>query len=232
MGFNQVTDRSDQAIKLLLEQYKGQPFIEGMIRCFVDQIQELENAYCDMLAKRTIDGAEGDILDEMGTIVVQDRLGFLDDFYRNLLKAKVGENTSQGEIEKIIQITQILSDATLIHLQEWFPAGIGLSLNTDIDSSLIDFFYQRLNRIEVATVRLEALICFDDTEAFAFDGSPGDNTAGFGDSTAPLVGGKIAELHPRTEPAFSFAAQAGVTDGDEGLGTIEDPLVGGIFRGL
>lgn len=231
MAFDQENDHEGKVVALLLEQYKGQPKMEGLIKSFASQIQELENAFFDMVAKRTLDGAEGTILDEMGTIVVQDRLGFDDAFYRNLLKAKVGENTSQGEIEKIIQITQLLTGADLVHLQEWYPAGIGLFFDRELDAALINFFYQRLNRVEVATVRLEALICFDPDEGFAFEGGPG-NAAGFGDINNSATGGKIAELHVRTEPAFSFAPQAGVTDGDEGFGTFEDPLVGGILRGL
>lgn len=232
MGFNQILDHEDRAKALLIEQYKELVKAEGTVAAFAAQIQELEDAYCDMLDKRTLDGAEGTLLDLMGSIVVQDRLGFADDFYRNVLKAKVGENTSQGEIDKIIQITQLLSGANLVHLQEWYPAGIGISIDTEIDPSLVDFFYQRLNRIEVATVRLDALVCFDPMEAFSFDGSPDTGTAGFGDSNNAATGGKLGELHIRTEPEFSFAPQAGVDDGDEGFGTFEDPLVGGIFRGL
>ena len=231
MAIKQITTHEQDSIDQLLLQYKDKAVIEGLVKIFGKQIQELENVYCDMLEKRTLDEAFGTTQDLMGTIVGQDRQGFDDTFYENLLKAKVGENTSQGDIEKIIDITRLLTNASLIELQEWYPQGIGLGVNVAVDPSLINFFYERLNRVDVATVRVEGIWCFDDTEGFAFDGGPG-TAEGFGDINDANTGGTLAELHIRTQPAFSFAAQAGVEDGDEGFSSIEDVYAGGILQGI
>jgi hypothetical protein len=102
-------------------------------------------------------------------------------------------------------------------------------LNIDFDPSLIDFFYQRIERIDAAAVRVEQLVCFDPDEPFAFEGGPGP-TAGFGDLNDANVGGLLGKIHVRQEPKFSFAPKPGAIPGtDEGFGTLEDNLVGGIL---
>jgi len=228
---DKILDYAARSKTLLLQQYKGKEKIEGWQEAYDEQIQELEQTYCDMVDFRTIDTGFGQILDEIGEIVVQDRGGFADDFYKNLLKAKVGENTSQGDIAKILEITELLTNSSQVHLQEEFPAGISLSVNGVLDPDLINFYYQRLNRIDSAGVRVDSLICYDADEPFAFEGEPGP-ALGFGDATDVNEGGIFAELKIRTQPAFSFEAQAGVEDGDAGFSTIEDPLVGGSLVGL
>lgn len=226
-----ITDYVSRVKEFFLAQYRDKPKFEGWQEAFDEQVQDLEDALQDAFDKRTVDNGFGVILDEIGEIVQQDRGGFADDFYKNLLKAKIGENTSQGDIEKIIEIATILTDSTLVHLQEHFPHGISLSVNGVLDPTLINFFYERLNRVDMGGVRMEFLSCFDPVEPFALEGEPGPGL-GLGDVNDAGVGGQLAEIKVKTQPAFSFEAEAGVTDGDFGLGTIEDPLVGGHLVGI
>lgn len=223
-----ITTHVSDALERLLEQYKGKPRIEGMISCFVEQIQELEDVVFDLPEDLAIATAVGVQLDLIGTIVVQERLGFSDDIYRALLQAKVGENVSKSTPENVIDVVKLLTGAGLVHLQEFYPAGYGISIDQDIDPSLIDFFYDRIERVDPAAVRLESLVCFDPDEAFAFDGGPG-TALGFGDLTAPLVGGTFAKIHVRTQPAFAFAPPPGQETTDQGFGDLNDNLFGGIL---
>ena len=224
-----INNHVDQALERLLEQFNDKAKMASVITALTEQIQQLENAFDDLFMKRTIALAEGRVLDDIGTIVGQPRLGFSDERYRSLLLAKIGENVSQGDIERIISIAKLLIGANLVHLQEWFPAGFGIYASADIPSNLINFFYERLDRVDPAGVRLEALVCFNENEAFAFEGGAG-TALGFGDATDLSVGGEFAKLHIRTLPAFAFESEAGLNNGDEGFGTLEDNLVGGIFQ--
>lgn len=224
-----ITNHIEQALERLLEQYKGKIRIEGLISALVEQIQDLEDVVFDLPEDLTIETASGIQLDLIGTIVVQDRLGFSDDVYKALLRAKIGENVSTSTPEDIIDVTKLLTGATLVHFQEYFPAGYGISINISVDPSLIDFFYRRIDRVDPAGVRLEALICFDPDEPFAFDGAPGP-TLGFGDLNDANAGGKFAEIHLRENPKFSFAPSPGSIPGtDEGFGDLNDPLFGGLL---
>jgi hypothetical protein len=228
-----ITTHVSDAQDRLLEQYKGKVRIEGLIGCFVEQIQDLEQAIFDLVEKRSLSGATGVQLDLIGTIVVQDRLGFSDDLYRALLAAKIGENVSQADPERVREIVKLLTGATLVNIQKNPPAAYSVSINTQIDPSLIDFFYQRIDRVDAAAVRIETLECFDPDSSFAFEGGPiGSGEDGFGDLTDVNVGGQFAEIHVRTQPPFAFEPPPNFENSDEGFGDLNDVLFGGIFVGL
>lgn len=225
-----ISTHAQDARERLLEQYKGKERFEALLNAFNAQVQELEQVFSDIYVSNAIANAVGASLDEIGSIVGQARLGFDDDRYRSLIFAKIGENTSQGDPEKILQVVKLLAVANVAMIQDWYPAGYGLWFSNSIPSGLVNFFYERLDNVDPAGVRLEALITFDEHDAFAFAGSAG-SASGFGDSTNPAVGGKFAvlELENRSG-SFSFASEEGFeTDGD-GFGTLEDNLVGGVFE--
>jgi len=216
-----ITDHVQQALDRMLEQYKGKPRIEGVITSFTEQTQDSEDVIHGLTSDLAIATAIGIQLDLIGTIVVQDRLGFSDDIYRRLLLAKIGENVSKSTPENVIDVVKLLTDSSLVHFQEYYPAGYGIGIDKEIDPSLVDFFYQRIDRVDPAAVRLEALICFDDSNPFAFEGGP-TPAGGFGDLTDANVGGLFAKLHIRLEPAFSFAPPIGQETTDQGFGDLND----------
>lgn len=223
-----ISNHVQLALDRLLEQYRDKPGIAAVITALAQQSQGEEDMFVDLYDGRWIDNAEGKVLDDVGTIVNQARLGTDDVRYRALIRAKIGQNVSQGDPERIIQIALLLFGATLVHLQEAYPAGYLIAANADIPINLVNLFYEELDKADSAGVRLEHLICFDAEESFAFEGEPGP-ALGFGDSTNPTVGGKLAKVHVRTEPAFAFAAAPGFDNFDQGFGTIEDNLYGGIM---
>lgn len=224
-----ISDHRVQALARMLQEYKDKEKFEAIVSALADQIQESEDAFDDLFTLRTITAGSGQVLDDIGTIVGQPRLGFTDERYRSLLRAKIGENVSQGDIERIISISKLLIGANLVQLQEWYPAGVGIYASAEVPADLINFFYERLDKVDPAGVRLEAIVSFDETDAFAFEGGVG-TAKGFGDSTDASLGGQFAELNIRSLPAFAFAPEPGQDNGDEGFGTLEDNLVGGIFE--
>lgn len=223
-----ILDHTAQAIDRLLEQYKGKPRMEGLLTALVQEWQNIEDVLFGLPDDLKIATAVGIQLDLIGTIVIQERLGFSDDIYRALLQAKVGENVSKSTPENVIDVVKLLTGSNLVHFQEYYPAGYGVAIDTDIDASLTDFFYDRIERVDPAAVRLESLVCFDPDEAFAFDGGPG-TALGFGDLTDVNVGGLFAKIHVRTQPAFAFAPPPGQETTDEGFGDLNDNLFGGIM---
>jgi len=224
-----ITTHISDAEERLLQQFKEKPNFKALLDAFHAQIQELENTFNDLYVQRVINAASGKVLDDMGTIVGQSRIGFDDTRYRSLLLAKVGENTSQADPEKVIQVVKLLAVANLAQIQEWYPAGYGLYFSNTIPPNLINFFYERLDRVDPAGVRLEALISFHETDAFAFAG-PAGSGEGFGDSNNLSLGGQFGTLNLRTLPGFSFSPDGGFDNGDDGFGTLEDNLVGGILE--
>lgn len=226
-----ITNHTEIALDSLLEQYKGKPNFEGLISVIGGRTQDLEDIFCQILESSGVLTATGFSLDIIGDIVGQPRLGFDDDFYRILILARICENTSEGDLEKIINATKILTGATETQVQEWFPKGWGVGINTQLDPELINFMYDRLDRLDVASTRLEGIWCYEADTGFAFDGTQSD-ALGLSSINNTTSGGTLAGLHIRTEPKFSFEARAGIEDGDEGFSSIHDVYAGGILQGL
>ena len=104
-----------------------------------NQVQEIEDALRELLYGFDIDQSVGDQLDVIGSIVGQDRLGKSDDDYRIDIKIKIGINTSEGDIEKIITIWRLLAPGAEVTIEEDFPAKIDLITDTfdEIPESLL-----------------------------------------------------------------------------------------------
>ena len=54
-----INDHIQQALDRLLEQYRNKPRIEGLISCFTEQIQDLEDVIFDLPEDLTIETAVG-----------------------------------------------------------------------------------------------------------------------------------------------------------------------------
>lgn len=233
MTVERILDHKQRGLDRLLEQYKGLVNIESIISAYTEQFQELEDVFHRIRIERTLDAARGQQLDNIGDVVVQDRQGFDDDFYKILLFVKIGQNTSFGEPEKLISIFKLITSATKVHYQNLGNAQIMLASNGTIDSTLVDFIFENMQKVTAGGVRLNFIELFSpNDEAFAFDGSPSQDL-GFGDATAPTIGGKFAQLLLPNAPAFAMGDATGEPENAlGGFGTLDDPLAGGVFQGI
>ena len=224
---NHVQDARDK----MLQQYKEAASQVGLIDAFVGfPTQDQEDLFWSIIEDRRVLFAVGAQLDAIGEIVQEPRNGNLDNAYRVLIFAKIGQNVSKSDPEQIITVAKLLVGANLAFFQEYWPAGYGVSMSEDIASQdLVNKAYERLDKVDAGGVRLEAIGCFDETEAFAFAGG-GGIALGFGDSGVPTTGGMFGKLHVPSLPAFSFAAASADVDNDLGFGTLLDGLFGGIFQ--
>jgi len=228
MSLVKITTHIVDALSRRIEQYKSKKNIEGMIRAFVKQIQDLEEVGSELRNERLdLTQTVGVQLDKFGTIVVQEREGFDDVFYRILLQFKIGQNISKGEPAALISTIKLITLASLVHYQNLGFGQVSLSTDGTIDPALINFVFTNMQKVAMAGVRINSIICFDPDEPFSFDGT-GPIGLGFSSLAAPTTGGKFAFLHRETIP-FAFA-------GDDisaaGFGTLQDPLAGGTFVGL
>ena len=221
-----ITTHVQDAISRLVEQYKNKGQLAALITAFVEQTQGQEQTLNDLLTQRSIYMAVGVQLDLLGTILGQARDGLEDEPYRIRLKTRVLQNISQGQPEALVAVFQLLVGSTLVEIQEWPPAGVGMGTDASIDPGDVNSIYANVQLVAPAGVRVDHLWCFDTVEPFSFDGTqPG---LGFGTVADAGVGGKFGFLHNRNIP-FSFA---GGDPSDLGFSTIADPLVGGNFQSL
>ena len=218
-----ITDHEAAAVARLLTQYKDKPNFEGIIRSIVEQYQDAEDATFDLIAGRALLTAEGQQLDNLGTIVGVERQGFDDDFYRTLIFVQIGKNTSQGEPEKLITILQLLTAATRVLYVNLNFASVQLLTDGIITDEQVNFTYDNMEEIAAGGVRIDHILCYTDN-TFAFQGNnPLAPGLGLGDSDDSNVGGFFATLHKKTVP-FAFSGNSVFA---EGFGSLDDPLAGG-----
>lgn len=226
-----ITTHKEDAKKRLVEQYKGKPNIEGILDAESRQWQDIEDVANTLFLDRFVDNAVGTQLDNFGTIVDLARQGFDDEFYRVLLKFKIGQNISRGEPERIISTMLLIAQANLVLYQNLGDGNIGLEIDNPIDPTLLNFIFVNMQRVVMAGVRIAFIATFDPDESFSFDGT-GPIGLGFSSLAAPSTGGKFAFLNIDTTQKFAFDSVAGINSTDSGFGTLLDPLAGGVMIGL
>jgi len=223
-----IDNHTERALDRSATQYRQKPKHEAFISSFADQVQDAEDAVFDMIDARVLENAEGAQLDGIGEIVGLDRQGRGDDEYRILLLVKIGQNSSQGGPEKVIQIFRILIQAGLVHYQNLEKAAIMLGSDTEIPEDDVEFVYRNMELIAAGGVRIDHIVCFDADAPFAFEGNnpllPG---AGWSDITG-TQGGKFAKLQ-RNKTPFAFD---GIDVDVGGWGSLVDPIAGGTFVGI
>jgi len=223
-----ITNHVERALGRSATQYREKPRHEAFIEAFSNQVQDAEDATFGMIDARSLALAEGAQLDGIGDIVGLERAGKPDDEYRILLLVKIGQNTSQGGPEKVIQIFKLLVQADLVHYQNLEKAKIMLGSDTEIPAEDVEFVFRNMELIAAGGVRIDHIVCFDPDEPFAFKGNnPELAGAGWSDITG-TQGGKFAKLQ-RNKTPFAF-------DGTDvnvgGWGSLVDPIVGGTFVGI
>jgi len=223
-----ITNHVERALNRVLTQYREKERQNAFIQAFAEEMQNIEDVLIGLIDGRALDTAVGEQLDGLGEIVGQDRGVFGDDFYRILIFVKIGQNTSQGGPEKIINIFKLLTEADLVHYINLNTGSIMLGTDVDISEDNIDFIYRNMELVAAGGVRIDHIVCFDPDEPFAFSGpnttSPGE---GFSDITGS-TGGKFAVLKRR---GIAFSFDGNDVDGG-GFGSLKDPIVGGKFVGI
>ena len=213
-----ITDHEARAFARFFEQWKSKPNMEGVIRSLVGGYPEMETMFFDLMNKTlNIELAEGAQLDVIGEIVGQERLGFADDFYRILIRVRIGINVSEGEPARIISTAKTLTGASFIHYMNLRNGEVAIGTDGTIDVVTKDFLLANLQRVLMGGVRLDYVATYEKDNAFAFSGVNATASAmGFGTIANVNTGGKLAKINT-FKNNFSFNGNA---TGDGGFGTI------------
>ena len=189
-----ITTHIEDAKNRLLFQYKNSTKLHDLTDAFfLEQVQDIEDALYGLLNRLNIDGSSGIQLDHIGNIVGQEREGFSDTIYRLFLKAKIGQNISCGDIERVLSIWSLITQAGIIELIEAYPAEVDLWTDTPLDAAIIDIAFELIQKVVSAGVAVHHVGVFDPDEAFAFEGG-GAETKGFGSIYDIELGGKLSYI--------------------------------------
>lgn len=175
MTLTKKTDHVDEALAHLLEQFKGAPKLHALLTSFVNQVQDLENVWFELLLDRWIESAEGVQLDGLGDIVGEAREGRVDADYREALEGRIVLNLGSGQPEVIIRLLNCANCNGGAELIEYFPASFDVRMRhavMDIDAA------ERLAALiqsgKAAGVKAHLIFAFSpEAELFRFDSGPG-----------------------------------------------------------
>jgi hypothetical protein len=102
MSLVEKTTHVAEALANLIEKFRGSGKLQLFITSWVNELQELEGVFFDLLNDRWVVTAEGEQLDGVGKIVGEERQGRDDDVYRIAIQARITINNGSGTPEEII----------------------------------------------------------------------------------------------------------------------------------
>jgi len=226
MSIEKIITHESDALLRLMEQFKCRDNLKNIIDIYTPFIQELEDELWTLLNALNCEAMEGQFLDYIGEIVGQEREpGQTDERYRQLIKAKVGINVSEGTpTRSILSVFKILTQSEWVHIIDHLNGNVTLTGTVEYtDQQIINELFEDMDKVLAAGVRMPYFVCADPELAFAFDGI-GPPALGFDDGSA-TVGGKFAVEYTK-QLDFAFDGPD-LADGF-GAGTA-DPFVGGVF---
>jgi hypothetical protein len=173
VSLTKITDHAERHLARLSYQFRGKPFIEGILGAFAAEAQEIEDALWQLLVERSIDAAVGLQLDVLGRIVDQPRNGAVDGVYRKMIRTKVLVNRSTGRVRDLILVTRAaLAGATFsVQVDQQGVASVvvrvlGYSV-VDADAALLIGFLRDATKAGVRVI-LETLSSGLEAGAFTF----------------------------------------------------------------
>ena len=143
-------DHVTGALKRLCEYAKDKPKLRDLLTVLVEPVQDVENAFTQILLERTVDTALGAQLDVVGAIVGQPRAGVSDDeLYRRYIRARIATNKSRGTVNDLLKVARlVVNDETaslVIDLQGTAALVLGVygpETPDDVADILIAFLQQ------------------------------------------------------------------------------------------
>lgn len=191
-----------EALALLPQQFSGADNLKAFLTAFLSRVQEAENMLIELWQNRWLDNATGDLLDELGSIVGQERNGLGDDDYRIMIRVRVRINLSSGLDSDIVEtFGMVLQDPSpSMALEEYYPASIVVRLLDEVagGNDVVTILASILGEVRSASVLAQLVYLNAAPEAsFSFadlpDTSESDAAMGFADD-AQTTGGDLADV--------------------------------------
>lgn len=195
------SDHVKRGLARLLQQYKGKPRFEGLLRSYLNRIQELEDAIWEVILYRLLEDAEGAQLDAIGKIVGRGRgpLNYADPEYLLAIRGQIRINRSCGTPPDMIDVaTLTLPVGHDFNYGEAYPAAVVITCLEPETDPVINILFDSLFRTKPGGVRLYLISSYTDSD-HSFTCSPYETpyasvTQGFSDWFSPGTGGFLATV--------------------------------------
>jgi len=138
MTITKNDNHEQDALDTRIEFFKNKVRFGDLLTSYVGEVQELETAFFQILDDTNLDTAQNQQLDDLGSIVGEERFGRDDTQYRAAIATRILLNLSGGTIEDIIGLIRGLVGDVQVQIREYFPASFIAEILDPIDPLLID----------------------------------------------------------------------------------------------
>ena len=188
-------DIVSDAVARLTDDYRDKPVMRALAETLAERFAAEDEVELELYTQQWIDNAEGELLDAIGEIVGEPRLGRDDDKYRLHLRARVLINRSNGKISDTTKIAKLILNPEAVFLYVPEPPAAYVVRVTDMTVDASDVV-GILRQVTPAGVGFRLEYSEDTTTAFMFapDDTPEqiDADHGFADN-AQTTGGEFAD---------------------------------------
>jgi hypothetical protein len=194
----QFTDHEGR-VSRFIEQFKNKPDLESLLRTYLAQLQDVEDALFEIILERVLDNAVGVQLDTLGEIVGQSRGALTDPRYRIAIKARIAINLSHSTSPDVIRVLLLLLEefGEAFRLRDEPPAQLRVEVIDSLQSVDPDLAHALLELADPAGVRLlfqYNIALATDADKFKFADETTGSTGGGGGLGDTVAGGQVGGL--------------------------------------
>lgn len=198
MAIDTETNHANEAVDLLVSQFRDSEKIRAIIAALVGPLQTTEDDLQALLTDRAVSVAEGVQLDGDGDIVGQPRGGRIDDAYRVAIRSRIQLNLSSGTVEQLYGILMpILGDGYTSQIVELFPKDLMFIVSGALETATATYLAEVLELARSAAVGAAFIYSeVEDADTFFFasgDVAESSSTQGLAND-AQTTGGKFADV--------------------------------------
>ena len=114
----------------IIAQFKNKPNIAAILGALLDQVQDLEDAFFQVLIDTRLGQSVGEQLDGLGQIVGEERQGRSDIDYALAISVRILLNISSATLEEILAIVVSMVGPTfVVTTSESFPAEFDITID-------------------------------------------------------------------------------------------------------
>lgn len=146
----------EESLTRLISQWQDKPVIVGLLTSYMNQFNDLETAYFQLLQNRSIYDAEGINLDIIGALFDVDRSGRNDSDYRAAILLKISQLQVDGTTEVFLNALRNIGDTNLVDFWEHYDADVHAYMGAGVNSKT----YSQVENTVPAGVNIRVI--FDD----------------------------------------------------------------------
>jgi hypothetical protein len=214
MGYTEKLTHVAEGLALLPSQFADKANLATLIEIFGNAIQEIESELWGLHSDRRLDNATGALLDDLGKLVGQDRLGYSDDAYRILIRGRVRARRCNGTPDAILAVLEGIEPDTTYELYEGLGEYMIDATGEPITNSVAGILISLLRTASPVSVR--GVLHWQESAtsaSFVLDNVAGTDPDGLGFAEAtPLDGAILAGATSSTVDATTnFTATGSIT---------------------